>query len=982
MVRSEAFDMYRSSDLGGARSAFEELLDDGKGTIDLESQYYEAISALKLYHLDGEKRMDDFLDGHPHAPEAGLAHFELGLFFFQDRDYKRTIEHLNKLNLSLLNKQQKMETNYKLAYSLFARKKLDIALPKFNAIKNSNSKYSGFSHYLAGYIEFQQGDYDEALKDYKKLENDPIFGKEVPYMIAGIYYKQENYKKLVDYVRPVLDQNNKVNRASLLSLLLAESYYGLGQFEEAVHYYSIAYEKQQFTPEAIFHFGNALKKGERYAEAAELLKSIASPKSATGTYASYALGEVYLELGNKAFALSAFNTVAKSDQADLKKEALFISGKLAFELDRTSESIADLKSYSEKYPNGVHLNEVASLLSQAYVSTSNYALAIRYIEGLPQREPEVRNAYQKATYLYGVEQYNKRNFRQAVALLQKSLESPENKIYEAKSHFWLGESYSIGRRYEEAKPHYQHVLTLIRDKETLSLKARYGLAYCEYNLRDYQHAVINFKKFLLGTKESNSKYGDAQVRLADCYYVTKNYNMALQTYEKAINAIVRQKDYAYYQSGVIYGIMGNSKKALGHLQRVIAIYQKSPYVDDALFEIGSIQLEGSHFSQAVKSFNKLITSHPRSRYVPYALERRAVANFNLKNYASTIRDYQQFLQEYPSHTDVKNVLLGLQEAFSQTNEPDKFSLVLNEFKKKNPHISGLQAVEYETVKGYYNDQDYTKSAYGFKTFITENPEDPNVFEAKFLLAESLYRLGRNDSALLIYSQVFFEKQCPQLNRVAERIADIDLAKSRYAESLPYFNEVKNNAVNNNQTARAWLGLARSHYFLAHYDSSEWYANQLIDSGDSTSSYSVQGRLFLARTYYAKGMYNDALLQFETISNLVQDEPGAEAQYYIGEVLHQQGDFKSSNEALYQIPKKFGSYTTWLDKAFLLVANNFIGMKEYFQATATLQSMIDNSETPATVEKAAARLEEVKQMEEKQGKKINDTLSIGENDSIK
>ena len=74
------------------------------------------------------------------------------------------------------------------------------------------------------------------------------------------------------------------------------------------------------------------------------------------------------------------------------------------------------------------------------------------------------------------------------------------------------------------------------------------------------------------------------------------------------------------------------------------------------------------------------------------------------------------------------------------------------------------------------------------------------------------------------------------------------------------------------------------------------------------------------------------------------------------------------------------YTEWLDKGFLLVAENFIAMKEYFQAKATLQSIIDNSSNTQTVQSATDRYEWVSNEEAKEVNLIPDSLNTVEIDT--
>ena len=49
------------------------------------------------------------------------------------------------------------------------------------------------------------------------------------------------------------------------------------------------------------------------------------------------------------------------------------------------------------------------------------------------------------------------------------------------------------------------------------------------------------------------------------------------------------------------------------------------------------------------------------------------------------------------------------------------------------------------------------------------------------------------------------------------------------------------------------------------------------------------------------------------------------------------------ETLYTLNENFNTYENWVGKSYILIAKIFISMDEKFQAKATLESLIDNTE---------------------------------------
>src|SRR6202000_1506703 len=52
-------------------------------------------------------------------------------------------------------------------------------------------------------------------------------------------------------------------------------------------------------------------------------------------------------------------------------------------------------------------------------------------------------------------------------------------------------------------------------------------------------------------------------------------------------------------------------------------------------------------------------------------------------------------------------------------------------------------------------------------------------------------------------------------------------------------------------------------------------------------------------------------------------------------------YKASQKTCFEMNTDFSNYEYWVAKAFILLADNYVKLKDNFQAKATLQSIIDN-----------------------------------------
>ena len=80
--------------------------------------------------------------------------------------------------------------------------------------------------------------------------------------------------------------------------------------------------------------------------------------------------------------------------------------------------------------------------------------------------------------------------------------------------------------------------------------------------------------------------------------------------------------------------------------------------------------------------------------------------------------------------------------------------------------------------------------------------------------------------------------------------------------------------------------------------------------------------------------------------------------------------KNAEKAAMETINKSGSYDFWITKAYILLGDVFREQKDYFNAKATLQSVMENSRNEELKEEAKVKLELVME-EEKKNSRLSD-----------
>jgi tetratricopeptide (TPR) repeat protein len=917
----------------------------------VSAEYYMALASLYADEPGAEALVDRFVRNHSEHPKAGELYGDLGLYYIGKQDYTSATTYLERAIRQPNTGPKQREYQFNLALAYYNTQDLAKALPLFGAVK-SDPDYANApaASYYAGVINFRNGNYNEAIADFRRIETNPTYLNEVPNWLAQAYYKQGRFDELLAYTEPLLKRNAGGSLAEV-ALFTAEVYYRQGNYAQAIPAYKrYMAAKGASAPAAVkYRYGQSLFKQGSLPEAIAQLKPVAAGKDTTAQYAAYTLGISYLQADNPDFALTAFDQAGRlSFNKSIQEEARFTHAKLQLDQKRGAEAIAELGDFLKKYPDSRFENEANELVGEAYLASNNYPAAIAYIEKLKNRTPRINAQYQRMTYNQAVADFNADRYDAAIINLNKSLSvSGGDTDLRTDATFWKAETLSAQKKWAEAAPVYSQVRT-----GTYNVPSLYGLAYTAYNQKDYARALPLFRDFVAKNTDPALE-GDAQVRIGDCLLTAKQYNEAIKAYDAAIATGRADSDYAIYQKGLILTYVGRDAEAktlFDQLQR----NPNSRYADDALFQAANVDFEKGNFVAAVNSFSRLIDGRPNSYLLPAALLKRAVVYANQQQYDPAIADYRRILSSYGNTPQAQSALLGLQNTLDDAGRTDEFSAVLSEYKKKNPASTEVEKAEFENAKSLYFNGKYPQALAAFKAFSQSYPNSANNAEARYYGADASARTGDVPGALRLYEYLMKEGTSAFAVKAASRAADLERRQKNVPNAIRNYRYVLTRANDRTDQVTAQLGLMDT-YFGYKTDSSAILARELVAAGNVVPGAQNRAQLMLGKVALSKNDYKTAIADFEKTVALAKDISGAEANYLIGQAQYQQKKYKESVATLLRFNEQFDGFDYWKGKAFILVADNNVALGETAQARAVLTSIIENAAEADIVAEAKTKL---------------------------
>ena len=193
----ELLDKHKFS---AAREQFERYLNEGNDAIKkADAEYYVAYCALNLDNPDGTQLIADFVANRPNHPKAAKAYYNLGVNAFDSKDWQTANKYLKLANTTVLDDEERSETNFKIAYSAFSLNNKKESIAYFDIAKQQNSPYYADANYYSGFLAYADENYDKVLVDLKRAEDSDKYKFRVPIMITSAYFKQKRFGEVLTY---------------------------------------------------------------------------------------------------------------------------------------------------------------------------------------------------------------------------------------------------------------------------------------------------------------------------------------------------------------------------------------------------------------------------------------------------------------------------------------------------------------------------------------------------------------------------------------------------------------------------------------------------------------------------------------------------------------------------------------------------------------------------------------------------------------
>lgn len=966
-IYSEAMNAYRANDYTKCYTLFDKFFNSYNQYDELyaSAKYYSADALLNLEKNDAAANNFEYLvRNFRNTNFRELSLYKLGMIYFEKKEFERAKDRLKTLIADYPSSEFLGNSLYWIGEANLSEGKYDEAIETFlqSITERKNNKYVAHSMYSLAFAYEKIDKYDDAVGYYDKLLSfypDSPLASEAQIRIGICYFKLKDYdSSILELNNPLISSlpSDQIAQALYLS---ANAYFKVKEYDNAEKTYLEIldkFPKSNIFQDVRYALGWTYFLQKKYEDAYKIFDKLSERKDSIAPKATYWKGEAKRYLGEENEALKIYEVfLQKYPDNPVRYNVNFQIGAILF-----NQGKYDL---AEKYLKPIFTADDDQLKSKALalageikLNKKEYNAAINLFEDALKIEGIDIEKKNRALFGLAISYYYMKDYNKSLRYFA-DLEKRAPKFESDKVNFYEGEIKFEKENYQEALNYYSKVDPADPDLGPLVI---YSKGYCCYNLKDYENAIYYFSEFVRRT-HYNDRQLDARLRMADCYFVNRNYASAGKIYQDIFKNAksIPNADYAYFQYAQSLFKAEKYSEAITEFTTLRNRYPKSQYADQSLYFIGWINFQQGKFYDAIRSYKNVMSVYPSSALGPLLEYSIGDSYYNMGNYDSAIVSYTKVLDSYPSSTYVLDAVNGIQYSYIAKNEPEKAAAIINDFVQKNGRQNFADQLFFKKGEIFYGQKHYDKAKASYSEFISLYPNSHLIPDAYYWLGKCCQSLNRQDEAIRYYETVVKSYPSNQLaaNAVIET-GTIYNSQKKYDKAVALYDQVINHLGGSSKAAE--IIFAKGLSLSAKGDAAG------ASSAFSEVTQHYAGTIFADKSKIELGVicvnqknYDDAISYFKSLSENRNDDLGAKAQFYLGLSLFETKKYTEAIPALVRVGTIFPNFDEWVTRSYIKLGDCYEKMKDPVKAKEMYRLVISTHKGDVFAKEAQTKLRNVR-----------------------
>lgn len=962
----KALSLYNSQQYLAAQSLFDQIQDAAKDeVVKSDCAYYIANCAVRLNQQNADDLILRFVEDYPTSTKRNTAYIDVADYYFENSRFAYSRKWYEKVDEEALSRSEREKFYFNYGYSLYNTKNNAGAKKYLSRVENS-PKYGSQAKYYIGFMAYEGDDYDKASEYFDQVSDNEKYQQDLSYYQADLNFKLGNFEKAIALALEQLPTSDD-NEVSELSKIIGESYFNLEKYAEAIPYLK-AYKgkRNRWTNTDYYLLGYSYYKQNDFENAISEFNKIIDGNNSVAQNAYYHLGESYINVDKKQEALNAFRNASQMDfDLKIQEDAWLNYAKISYDIGNPYQSVPQvLAAYLNKYPDTSYKEEIETLLIDSYITSKNYKEALNLLEGKNSFDNKV--AYQKVAFYRGIELYNESKYLEAESYFDKSLKEPRDENYTARATFWKAETDYNLTNYDDALVGFKQFQGFSKASSTKEIaNIDYNLGYTYFKQKNYSKATEHFQKYISKTSDDKVRLNDAFLRLGDGHFVSSDYRKAIDAYERAIKMNEIETDYAFFQKAISYGYINEGSQKIEQLNKFINTYKKSTLRDDALYELGNSYVKLNEVDKAMSMYDQLNSEYRASPYVSKSILRQGLVHYNAGKNELALNKFKNVANNFQGTPESVQAVSTARLIYIDLGRVDEYANWVRTLDYLDVSDADLDNTTYEAAEKQYLAGNSSRAIKLFNSYLNEFKNGIHALSAHYYLAQLYYKDDLQSNAIPHYEYVINKPSGEFTEQALTRLAEIYLNDAKWSNAMPLLQRLENEAQFPQNVVFAQSNLMKAFYQAQDYTNAVAYAEKVLDNSKVDKNVKSDAHVIIARTAMKTGDESKAKSAYAQVEKIASGELAAEALYFNAYFKNKEGNHKASNTVVQQLAKDYSGYKYYAAKGLIIMAKNFYALDDAYQATYILESVIQNfAEFNDVVDEAKAELKRIKSEESK------------------
>ena len=888
-------------------------------------------------------------------------------------------------------------------------RKLDEAGVKASGAFLSLVERSVFTLALA---QFNQEQFTDAAKSFERFQKqypDSALCAEAHFRQSQSLYRQDEFAAAAEAYAPIAKGSGEF--AAVAAFERALSLYKAGKLKAASDAFAdmaMRFPEDERAAKAALYSGTFLYETGDYAGTIARLQTLVDKKADFADEAAYWVAMAHFKQDRIDEARSAFeyaiSTYPRSSLAGDMKLGLADVQLAANELESAATTFEDYAKHyrkSEQAPRALYSAAVALHRADKFARSDEACKTFLAQYAKDALAPDV-------LFLSGENRFLADDHKGAAQHYKEFLEHKDaagERV--ARAHFRVAWIHRTAKRYKEALGEIKSIDQKVAG-EVVASESQYLAGICQFEMAEYDKAIRALEAYLKSA--DHSRFGDdALFRVASAWHRKGDAKKSIQALRRFLKEYKDSESLAVHAQFMLaerYSEIKDYRQALKHYRVVAANKDAGELVPYALFGLGVAGYDQEQWQVAADAFAKLAERFPDSDLVPQALYRQGRALMNLSKWADATAAFGALMAASPKHELARSSQVNIASCYQELKQWAEAA------KAHEAAINNFDAGEdqarlyYELAWAHRESGRMDASLTAFRALADKFPKDPLAADAFFHLAEEAYRaqgeLEADDSkrrqglerARQFYENVLKASQDKRLmDKALYRIGWCWWQMDQFSKAATAFDRLINecpksdllpdalfqsglsHAKNDNRedakkrmerltsekafsafSYQADALLALTDYRLVAGDaeaaltSAEQYLSAYNDHHDV-----ARAQLLKGKALYTLKQYDAAISSLEACTQLTRSTVAAEAQFYIGQALQIQSDFKGAVVAYLRVQALYSSAREWCGAAAFESAKCYEALGQDEEATTALNDVINQYKDTQWAKLAEARL---------------------------